>query len=102
VIFWKWGASHVEKQRLPFYIRIQDPKAKVVVVVLNGGTYVDALAFDRVLSKMGWLERKFILRLEGYREADYVIHLPTQGREKWWGISRVGNPVIQHIFDKPE
>ncbi|MBU0672642.1 MAG: hypothetical protein KJ732_06415 [Candidatus Margulisbacteria bacterium] len=102
VVFWKWGASHSEKHRLPFYISIQDPKAKVVSLAMNGGTYVDAMAFDRVLKKLGWLEKTFILKLFGYRDADYIIHIPSEGRERWWGISRERDPVVQHIFDPPE
>lgn len=102
VVFWKWGGTHTEKHRLPFYIRIQDPAAKVVSVAVNGGTYVDALAFDRVLRELGWLERTFILRLDGYREADYVVHVPTQGRELWSGIARQDNPVLQNMYDPPE
>lgn len=102
VIFWNWGASHAEKQRLPLHIKKMDPKAKVISVVLNGGTYVEALAFDRVLKKMGWLEKTFILRLDGYREADYIIHVPTRGRKMMWGISSQGDPVVQHIINKPK
>jgi len=99
VVFWRWGGSHAEKHRFPFYLGIQDPGAKVVSVVFNGGTYVRAYAFDRALENLGWLEKKFILRLDGYREADYVIHLPTQGRRIEQGISNEGNPVIQNIFE---
>jgi hypothetical protein len=101
VVFWGWGATHAEKHRLPFYIKIANPKAKVVSVILNGGTYVDAFAFDRVLKKLGWLERPFILKLEGYRDADYIVHIPTKGRERMWGISREEDPVVQHIVNPP-
>jgi len=102
VVFWRWGASHAEKNRLPFYIKIQDPDAKVVSVVLNGGSYVDAYAFDRVLRGLGWLDDTFILKLEeGDRDAKYIFHIPTNGRERMWGISTIEDPVISHIFDSP-
>jgi hypothetical protein len=101
VVVWGWGATHTEKHRLPFYIKIMSPKAKVVSVVVNGGTYVDAFALDRVLKRLGWLERPFILKLAGYRDADYIVHIPTKGRERMWGISKEGDPVIQHIVNPP-
>ena len=102
VVFWRWGAVHAEKHRLPFYLGIRDPQAKIVSIVVNGGTYLAALAFDRALEDLGWLERTFILKLDGYREADYIIHIPTEGRRREWGISREGDPVVQNIFDPPK
>ncbi|MCX5750706.1 MAG: hypothetical protein NT099_03410 [Candidatus Saganbacteria bacterium] len=81
VAFWLWGNSHVEKHRIPFFLHRAYPGAKVVSVVLNGGRFNPSYSFDRVLKKLGWLDRAFILRLDGFREADYVIHLPTYGRQ---------------------
>lgn len=101
VVFWLEGASHVEKHRLPFYLGIQDPRARVISVALNGGTYIDDFVFDRALKKMGWLESPFILRLDGYREADYIVHIPTGGREMLSGVTRREYSVLQKIFDPP-
>ena len=102
VVVWNWGATHAEKYRLPHQIAIEDPKAKVVSIVINGGTYVDALAFDRVVARLGWRERSFVIKLAGYRDADYVIHLPTRGRALMKGINRNPNPVLQQIYDQPQ
>lgn len=100
VVFWLWGASHAEKYRLPLHIKMQDPKAKVVSVVMNGGTYVHALAFDRVVRSLGWEGKTFILKLgPSYREGDYVVHIPTKGRSLYSGISTKGDPVLQHIIE---
>lgn len=102
IVFWKWGASHAEQYRLPYHIRLRDPNARVVSMVMNGGTYLDALAFDRALEQLGWLEQSFVLALHGYREANYIVHIPTEGRERLAGISRATDPVVQHIFDRPQ
>ena len=102
VAFWLGGASHVEKHRLPFYLGIQDPGARVISVVVNGGMYTDYFSFDRALKELGWLERPFILRLDGYREADYVLHIPTGGSEWLTGVSGREHPVLQQIYDPPE
>ncbi|OGC03707.1 hypothetical protein A2276_07590 [candidate division WOR-1 bacterium RIFOXYA12_FULL_43_27] len=99
VVLWRWGATHADKQRLPYLIRKKDPRAKVVAFVFNGGTYVDAYAFDRALKDQGKLNDLFLLKLSGYREADYVVHLPTGDRVRMEGISREGDPVISHIVD---
>jgi len=79
------GLEHSEKRELPKYLRRADPAGKVVSIAMNGGASDETLSFDRALNRLSrtdrkWAERPFILRLCGYREADYVIHLPCGDR----------------------
>jgi hypothetical protein len=82
--FWLWGSAHAEKTHLPFYLNVADSSAKVISVILNGGQSAQQLLFDHVLEDLKkeerWSDLPFVLSLDGYREADLVIHLPTEGR----------------------
>ncbi|MDD5593509.1 MAG: hypothetical protein PHG97_02050 [Candidatus Margulisbacteria bacterium] len=79
VVVWEWGADHTH--RFPFYIRNKMPEARTVTIIVNGGSYTDGYAFDRVVKQLGWLDKLFVLKLDGY-QYDYVLHIPTEGRVK--------------------
>ena len=105
VAFWFFGSMHSEKHRLPFRLATTDPSAHVVSVVLNGGKFDSSMMFDQALKNLGWLDRPFILNLEGHREADYVIHLPTGDRRilgQSLELSEIPQtPVLMPYLDPP-
>jgi hypothetical protein len=92
IVAWERGASHIHLSEL---IKGSDPNAKTVTFIVNGGAYVSGLAFDRVLKNMGWLERSFILKVNGY----YILHLPTAGREMDI-IPRSSNAVVRETYSR--
>ena len=95
VFWWIWGSDHAEKYGIPLDIH----NAKVRSIVFNGGRFAPFLIFDQTLKNMGneWLEKAFILALDGYREADYVVHLPSNGKMIDWEIDPQGEIVLQGL-----
>ncbi|MFA4967808.1 MAG: hypothetical protein WC624_06305 [Candidatus Margulisiibacteriota bacterium] len=92
VVVWERGAGHVH---IPELINDLDPKAKVVTFIINGGAYIRGLAFDRALRNMGWLERSFVLKVNGY----YILHIPTNGIEMDL-IPTESNAAVREIYPK--
>lgn len=101
IVFWLWGSSHAIKDRLPNQIHFLSPADLVVSIVLNGGGNI-GFVFDRALRQLGWQNRPFILSLNGYREADFVIHLQILQGEKPEVINNKTDQVLQYIYDRPE
>lgn len=95
VAVWVYGASHVEEEGLPTDLRAEFPGSKVIPIIMNGGTYIPTLIFDQALKELGWLEKSFILKLEGFREGKYFIHLATGGKSTNETIPGVGLPVSE-------
>ncbi|MBN2057593.1 MAG: hypothetical protein JW782_02200 [Candidatus Saganbacteria bacterium] len=79
VIAWTWGSIHASAERLPYFIASVEAQARVISIVLNGGRVNCHQGFDRAVSQLGWQQQGFILELNGFREAQYVIHLPAEG-----------------------
>jgi hypothetical protein len=100
VVVWRVGASHVEKHQLPYYLKMIDPHANVISIVMNGGTMVETLGYDKALEQMGRLGEYSILKLADHRDADYIVHLPTNGQKQSWGNEFTGQWAAQILFNQ--
>lgn len=80
VIIWHYGSSHADKHRLPYYLKIENPEAKVISIVMKGGNLIPDLTFDRVVDGLGWSNKVFIWPLKDCRDGDAVLHVPTRGK----------------------
>lgn len=97
VVLYFGGKSHTEQKALPVWIKQRDPSATVISIALNGGGFSDSWVFDVALKELGWEEKPFMLLLDGYREADLVVHLPNDGKVLGFRDSIVQYPLFPFV-----
>ena len=81
IIFAFVGRSHINKDNIPLYIRTKD--AIVTSVFLDGGIEDQCNHLDLLLKKKGMSNKTFWVDLQGYKETDFILHIPAfEGSEK--------------------
>jgi len=102
VVFVECGATHAENRRLPAYIKHFNPQAKIVSVIITGGTTVTALTSNVAIKELGWNNKNFVLFLKDYEKkgdrfvsGDIIVYIAAGEREKTEGVrSGVIQPLV--------